>query len=200
MSRELSPLPGNGARGLAAPQPRIPVVNATAEGAATADVFLTFGEVFGALWAAKGRVMVLAAAGAAVALAVAFSQPPVFQAKALIEVQGINENFLNHRDIDPTVEAGSIEIESYLQTQIKIIETDSLLGSVADRLHLERSAEFQPRPGMLARVLALLRRKPAAAPANPRPAVIASMASKCARALSPFTRAAASPTAEAEVP
>jgi len=62
MSRELSPLPGNGARGLAAPQPRIPVVNATAEGAATADVFLTFGEVFGALWAAKGRVMVLAAA------------------------------------------------------------------------------------------------------------------------------------------
>ncbi|MGA2113990.1 MAG: polysaccharide biosynthesis tyrosine autokinase [Bryobacteraceae bacterium] len=175
MSRELTPLPGNAARGLDAPQARIPVVNATAESAAATDVFLTFGEVFGALWAAKGRVTILAAAGAAVALAVAFSQPPVYQAKALIEVQGINENFLNHRDIDPTVEAGSIEIESYLQTQIKIIETDSLLGSVADRLHLERSPEFQPRPGMSGRILAAFRPRPAAEPANVRPAVIAAM-------------------------
>ncbi|MGP8246995.1 MAG: GumC family protein [Bryobacteraceae bacterium] len=178
MSRQLSSRPGNGARGLAAAQAPIPVVNVTPESAVNApggDVFLTFGEVFGALWGAKGRVTVLAAAGAAIALAVAFSQPPVYQAKALIEVQGINENFLNHRDIDATVEAGSIEIEPYLQTQIKIIETDTLLGAVADRLHLEQTAEFQPRPGLADRVRTALHLKPMAPGADPRETTIAAM-------------------------
>jgi succinoglycan biosynthesis transport protein ExoP len=176
MSRQLSSRFGNGTRGLAVPQPSIPVVNATPESASSADVFLTFGDVFGALWAAKGRVAILAAAGAAIALAVAFSQPPVYQAKVLIEVQGINENFLNHRDIDATVEAGSIEIEPYLQTQIKILGTDTLLGSVADRLQLERTPEFQPRPGLADRVRTALHLKPTAARQDARPAVIAAMA------------------------
>lgn len=184
MSRQFSLPPGDDARGVSTRQAHIPVVNVTPDPVAGTDAFLTFGEVFGALWGAKGRVVALAAAGVALALVLAYSQPPVYQAKALIEVQGINENFLNHRDIDPTVEAGSIEIESYLQTQIKILGTDTLLGSVADRLHLEQSPEFQPRPGLAGRIRAALHLKPAVGGADPRQTAIAIMAKNLTARLS----------------
>ena len=64
--------------------------------------FLTFGDVTAALWRRKLLVAGLVVACAGAGLAVALTQKPVYQAKALIEVQGINENFLNRREIDPT--------------------------------------------------------------------------------------------------
>ena len=128
--------------------------------------------------------MALAAAGAVLALVLAYSQAPVYQAKALIEVQGINENFLNHRDIDPNVEAGSIEIEPYLQTQIKILGTDSLLGSVADKLHLQQIPEFQPRPGLADRIRTALHLKQSAPAADPRQTTVAIMAKNLTARLS----------------
>ena len=112
--------------------------------------FLTFGDAAMALWRGKLLVAGLVAVCALIGLAAAFTQKPIYQAKALIEIQGINENFLNRREIDPTVEGGAVEFQPYIQTQIKILQTDSLLGRVAARLHLERLAEFQPTPSAAA--------------------------------------------------
>ena len=96
--------------------------------------FITFGDATAALWRGKWSVVGLAAVCAGIGLAIAFTQRPIYQAKALIEIQGINENFLNRREIDPGAQGGTVEILPYIQTQIKILQTDRLLGRVADRL------------------------------------------------------------------
>ncbi len=124
-----------------------PVVNA-----GSGEQFFTFAEVAGALWRRKWLLAVLVVCGAAVGLAIAYSQAPVYQAKALIEVQGVNENYLNRREIDPNSAEGGVMLESYIQTQVKLLQTNHLLGRVADKLGLDSLAEFHPKPGLISRL------------------------------------------------
>lgn len=149
--------------------------------------FITFGDATAALWRKKWLVAGLVAVCGIAGLAVAFTQKPVYQAKALIEIQGINENFLNRREIDPTVVGGTVEFQPYIQTQIKILQTDRLLGRVADRLHLEQNEEFQPKPGMADRVKGLLHAGGQEA-ADRRPGMLAAMAERLTVRLSGETR------------
>ena len=171
----------------AANQLTIRTVTAPEEMEPSGTEFLTFGDATVALWRRRWLVAGLVAACAGMALAVAFTQKPVYQAKALIEIQGINENFLNRREIDPTVEGGTVEFQPYIQTQIKILQTDRLLGRVADRLHLERVAEFQPTASLADRVKALLHVSGPSA-ADPRPGMLAAMAERLTVRLSGETR------------
>lgn len=148
--------------------------------------FITFGDALGALWRRKLIVAGMAALGGAVALAMAFSQTPIYQAKALVEVQGINENFLNRRDLDPSVDGGVMQFDAYVQTQIKIIQTERLLGKVAERLHLDREPEFHPKPRLLARLTG--RSAPPAGTRGVREGLMAAMLARLAVRLSGETR------------
>ena len=169
-------------------QPAAIHVPAHLEADATAAQFITFGEVLRAFWRHKLLVGALVAACVAAGLAIAWTQVPVYQAKALIEVQGINENFLNRREIDPTVEGAADAFEPYVQTQMRLMQTDRMLGRAAGRLHLERLPEFQPKPGLLDR----LRAKPGAGAAPEkgvsRQDLLAAMARRLTVRLSGDTR------------
>src|ERR1017187_349602 len=74
--------------------------------------FIAFGDATAAFWRRKWLVAGLVTVCAAIGLAVALTQKPVYQAKALIEIQGINENFLNRREIDPRSEEHTSELQS----------------------------------------------------------------------------------------
>ena len=150
--------------------------------------FIAFGDATAAFWRRKWLVAGLVTVCAAIGLAVALTQKPVYQAKALIEIQGINENFLNRREIDPTVEGGVVEFQPYIQTQIKILQTDRLLGRVADRLHLERLAELQPTVSVTDRVRALLHVGGGQTAGDPRAGMLAAMAERLTVRLSGETR------------
>jgi polysaccharide biosynthesis transport protein len=117
-----------------------------------AQPFLSFGDAVEGLWRRKWAVGVAAAVCALAGLAIAFTQAPVYQARALVEVQGLNENFLNRRELDPAAEGGILQFDSYVQTQMRLLQTERLVGKVAERLQLEREPEFQPKAGLLARI------------------------------------------------
>jgi polysaccharide biosynthesis transport protein len=87
-----------------------------------------------------------AAVGLVFALTAALVQTPIYQAKVALEIQGFNENFLNRREVDPTADAGYYASEPYLPTQIKLLQTEALIGRVVDNLHMDRRPEFQPHP------------------------------------------------------
>lgn len=95
------------------------------------------------LFERKGTIALCALVGVGLAFLAALLQKPVYEAKVSLEIQGFNENFLNRRDVDPTADASNYAIEPYLQTQIKLLQTDALIGRVADRLHLDQRPEFQ---------------------------------------------------------
>jgi capsular exopolysaccharide synthesis family protein len=87
-----------------------------------------------------GTVALLALCGAAAALLIGFQQEPVYQATALLELQGINEDVLNLRNL--ALPAGEASLEPYLQTQVKILESPELLRRVAGALDLRNREEF----------------------------------------------------------
>jgi succinoglycan biosynthesis transport protein ExoP len=65
-------------------------------------------------------------------------QTPVYEARASLEFQNLNENFLNAREVDPV--AVNYSADSYMQTQIKILQSDSLTDRTLAKLWKEMPA------------------------------------------------------------
>jgi capsular exopolysaccharide synthesis family protein len=94
----------------------------------------------------KWSVLAIAAVCAIAAFLIALPQPPVYQARTALEIQGMNENFLNFRDVNPTSVPANFSGENYLQTQLRILQDESLLERVVDKMGLESRPEYAPRP------------------------------------------------------
>jgi capsular exopolysaccharide synthesis family protein len=113
----------------------------------------------------RKTVLLCALAGLALAVAAVVLQKPVYEAHALVEIQDYNENFLNMRDVSPTT---GIQIpqptDTYLQTQIQLMQSDSLLERVANRMRLDPAAVNANHPG---RLQSLLRAAHLAPPPRP---------------------------------
>jgi len=92
------------------------------------------------LWRSKWMIL----AGGVLAFVLGFvstlPQKPVYQAKTTLELEGLNENFLNFKNVDET-ERPSSDVAS-LQTQIKILQSRTLLLRVIAKLRLENRPEF----------------------------------------------------------
>src|SRR5436190_16656340 len=82
----------------------------------------------------KGVLILFAFGGAATGYLLTLPQTPIYQARTSIEIAGLNDNFLNTKQVKPVTETGSSPEMADLQTQIKILLSESLLGRVLDRL------------------------------------------------------------------
>ena len=74
-------------------------------------------------------------------------QPRLYRSQASIQIQGVNENFLNLRDVFPTA-APSADNAVYVQTQAEMLQQDALIEQVVEKLHLEERPEYRKRPGL----------------------------------------------------
>ncbi|MGI8744320.1 MAG: GumC family protein [Bryobacteraceae bacterium] len=83
-------------------------------------------------------------------------QTPMYQARTALEVQGPNDNFLNTKDLDPSVTEGASSIDSYVETQAKLLQDEALLDQTLVKLHLDRKPELVNGPGSLARLRGIL--------------------------------------------
>jgi len=85
-----------------------------------------------------------------IAVAVAVLEPAGYRAKLSIELLGINENFLNLQQVDPTAPSPSNSSgDSYAQTQMELLKRDALVERVVRRLHLDQNDSFSARRGVL---------------------------------------------------
>jgi uncharacterized protein involved in exopolysaccharide biosynthesis len=62
-----------------------------------------------------------AAAGAIVGIALTFLQTPVYRAHTSIEIQDLNNDFLNIKYVSPVADPSSADTLTDIQTQIKIL-------------------------------------------------------------------------------
>jgi capsular exopolysaccharide synthesis family protein len=98
----------------------------------------------------KGVLAVSALLGVAAALLVTLPQKPVYQARASLEIQNLNENFLNIRAGNPTESGqGFYPAEYELQTHVKISQSEAIIGKVIARLNLETSLLAEQDEGLL---------------------------------------------------
>src|SRR5450759_547492 len=79
-------------------------------------------------------------------------QAPVYTAKTTLEVQGINENFMGMASVDPQAAGNYSTTEFNIQTQLKLLASESLLARVRDKMAPETLPFASPQTGMVARV------------------------------------------------
>jgi capsular exopolysaccharide synthesis family protein len=98
----------------------------------------------------RGTLLLIAFVGFLCSLLLTLPQTPIYQARASLEIQNLNENFLNMRDVSPTAnEGGSSPPESGLQTQVKILQSESVLERVIAKLGLEKKLPLEKDRGRL---------------------------------------------------
>src|SRR6266566_1632636 len=101
-------------------------------------------DVLDALRRYRGLLLVWAISGAMLALLIGWVQTPIYRAQATIEIQGFNGNLLSGRDTNQPMHE-SIP-EPFIQTQLKILHSETLLQRVVNKLKLAERSEFRPAP------------------------------------------------------
>lgn len=109
------------------------------------------------LWRRRWLVGGITLACALLGAGLASVETPMYQARTALEVQGPNDNFLNLKDLDPSVTEGAQAIDSYVETQAKLLQDEALLDKTLTKLNLDRRPDLISGPGRLAAVRALLR-------------------------------------------
>jgi uncharacterized protein involved in exopolysaccharide biosynthesis len=74
----------------------------------------------------KGTVILIAFLGLLIGILITLPQTPVYQARTSIEVVDVNQNFLNMRESSPVTDTGSYAAVADMQTQIKILQSETL--------------------------------------------------------------------------
>jgi polysaccharide biosynthesis transport protein len=80
----------------------------------------------------KFLILRFASLGVLLALVFSFLQRPIYRAHTSIAIQDLNENFLNLKE-DPTAINRAESSESYFQTQVQILQSESLLERVVEK-------------------------------------------------------------------
>lgn len=65
---------------------------------------------------------------------IAWRLPNIYQARELLEVQGVNEHLLNRQELDPSARADNSS-QSYINTEAKLLQSSVLFYRVAQKLN-----------------------------------------------------------------
>lgn len=85
----------------------------------------------------KSTLILIIFLGLLASVLLTLPQTPIYQSRGSVEIQNINENFLNMRNVNPTADGSdSLLPGSDLNTQTKILESNSLLERVIVKLDL----------------------------------------------------------------
>jgi len=89
------------------------------------------------LWRKKRVVLSFMALGLFLSVLFSVLQRTVYRSRAVLEIQDLNENFLNIEGQDPTAaSSGGSTSDSYIQTQINVLQSRALLVKVIQRMGL----------------------------------------------------------------
>jgi capsular exopolysaccharide synthesis family protein len=98
----------------------------------------------------KVAVFVISTLGAIAGFLYTLPQPRIYQAHTTIEVQGLNEDFLGLHNVSPTVSPTSNYYPDFdIQTQVKIMQSESLAKSVVADLEKGKPPEDMRPPDRL---------------------------------------------------
>jgi uncharacterized protein involved in exopolysaccharide biosynthesis len=71
-------------------------------------------------------------------------QTPIYQARTVIEIQSLNSDFLNIKDVDPNSDESGYDPTIEVQTQVHILQSNALLDRVTQKLDAEAKNSDPP--------------------------------------------------------
>ncbi len=90
-----------------------------------------------------------AAAGILASLLFHLTTLPVYRSRTSLDIQNLNGDFMNMHTLSPTGGAESSSTEAYVQTQIKLLQSDTLLERTVSRLQSEPHPQFIERDDLV---------------------------------------------------
>ena len=93
----------------------------------------------------RTAILLFAAAGIVAGLLFTLGKAPLYRARTSLDVQSLNENFMNMRAVDPSGASGNYSAESNLQTHMRLIESEMMLARVVHRLEAESNTGVPKR-------------------------------------------------------
>ena len=127
----------------AGPAPPVPTNNAASNESLPRDYYRV---VLHHRWA----ILLSVAAGLLAGLLWNFNSPSVYRARTSLDIQSINSEFLKLHEIAPTGEDESSS-EVYVQTQIKLLQSQELLERTESRVRSEPHPDFIDRTDLASR-------------------------------------------------
>ncbi len=119
---------------------RVPDLNVSLPGTTSANAPAQEMELVRLLkivWAHKLLVVFVTLACAALGYGVGLLQTPLYRSHITVELLGINQNFLNLREVDPNgSSSGSNGADAYIGTEIELLRSEALIKRVVEKLDM----------------------------------------------------------------
>jgi len=77
---------------------------------------------------------------------------PTYRARTSLDIQNLNGDFMNMHTLSPTGGAESSSTEGYVQTQIKLLQSDTLLDRTVNRLQSEPHPQLIERDDLISQL------------------------------------------------
>ena len=77
------------------------------------------------------------------------SEPRIYQARTSIEIQSMNDDFLNMKELTPTTIDSASSSDADMQTQVRIMQSETLIRRVVEKMQSRRPADPLPLPDRL---------------------------------------------------
>ena len=105
----------------------------------------------------RHRVLIglFALGGITLGLLLGVSSLPVYRTRTSLDIRNLNGDFLDIRTVNPTGNNTAAESDTNLQTQIKLLQSDTLMQAVTDRLMAEPHPDSIERDDLLSKLARL---------------------------------------------
>lgn len=90
----------------------------------------------------KGTLILISGLGLLLAILVTLPQTPVYQAKTTLEILELNQDFMNMKTVQQVADGGTSNLMTDIQTQIKILQSESLIDRVVASLKAKDVSEL----------------------------------------------------------
>jgi succinoglycan biosynthesis transport protein ExoP len=104
----------------------------------------------------KKLIALCALAGLLAALLLELRTLPVYRTRTSLDIRSLNSDFMNMRSVDPTGNGSSEDVNTNLQTQIKLLQSDALLEQVTQNLLTAPHPDYIQRDDLVSRFVRLL--------------------------------------------
>jgi len=97
----------------------------------------------------KGALLLAATLGAIIGVLVKLPETPVYQATVAIEIQGLNDDFLNMRSLTPTATTAYWDPSYEIQTQVREMQSRALMERVIKKMNSVEQAALTQDTGRI---------------------------------------------------
>lgn len=107
-------------------------------------------EYWRALRRRRGTLILLASMGLLLAVLITLPQAPIYEAKTSLEVLELNENFMNMKNVNQIDQnSGNLNLLTDIQTQIKLLQSESLIDRTLEKLGYKKPPESRQLGGSI---------------------------------------------------